>query len=100
MKWNRVFFSSFQILSFNISSVCYDTMYECWPFSSSEEQVNLINFSYVSTNPSFKSYGKVGRTGGCHGICFTTRAKGSIEQDVLEKDNEPVEVNVENGKFS
>ena len=67
--------------------------------SSSKEQVSLLDFSSVSRNSSFKCYGKIGRTGGCHGICFTTRAKGGIEPDVLEKDKEPIEVDVHNGNF-
>lgn len=70
-------------------------------FSSSEEQVNLPNFSSISTNSSFKKHGKIERVGGCgyHGSCFTTRAKGGIEQDVLEKDKEPIEIDVENGNL-
>ncbi|KAG7021949.1 hypothetical protein SDJN02_15677, partial [Cucurbita argyrosperma subsp. argyrosperma] len=43
--------------------------------------VSLLDFSSVSRNSSFKCYGKIGRTGGCHGIFFTTRAKGGIEPD-------------------
>ncbi|KAA0055807.1 Lactoylglutathione lyase / glyoxalase I family protein [Cucumis melo var. makuwa] len=41
------------------------------------------------------------RVGGCgyHGICFTTRAKGGVEQDVLEKSKEPIEIDVENGNL-
>ncbi|CAK9328212.1 unnamed protein product [Citrullus colocynthis] len=58
-------------------------------------KVNLLNFSSISTNPSLKNYGKIGRTGGYHGICLTTRAKGGIEQDMLEKDKEPIEIDVE-----
>ncbi|XP_022932045.1 uncharacterized protein LOC111438358 isoform X3 [Cucurbita moschata] len=64
--------------------------------SETEEQVSLLDFSSVSRNSSFKCYGKIGRTGGCHGIFFTTRAKGGIEPDVLEKDKEPIEVDVHN----
>uniref|UniRef100_A0A0A0LWV9 VOC domain-containing protein n=1 Tax=Cucumis sativus TaxID=3659 RepID=A0A0A0LWV9_CUCSA len=62
-------------------------------------KVNLPNFSSISTNSSFKKHGKIERVGGCgyHGSCFTTRAKGGIEQDVLEKDKEPIEIDVENG---
>ncbi|XP_031736042.1 uncharacterized protein LOC101203815 isoform X2 [Cucumis sativus] len=61
-------------------------------------KVNLPNFSSISTNSSFKKHGKIERVGGCgyHGSCFTTRAKGGIEQDVLEKDKEPIEIDVEN----
>lgn len=70
-------------------------------FSSSEEQVNLLNFSSISTNSSLKKSGKIERVGGCgyHGICFTTRAKGGVEQDVLEKSKEPIEIDVENGNL-
>ncbi|KAG6590012.1 hypothetical protein SDJN03_15435, partial [Cucurbita argyrosperma subsp. sororia] len=58
-------------------------------------KVNLLHFSSLSTNHSLKVYGKIGRTGGYHGICLTTRAKGGIEQDVLEKDKEPIEIDVD-----
>ncbi|KAF3439636.1 hypothetical protein FNV43_RR17914 [Rhamnella rubrinervis] len=53
---------------------------------SLQHRANRISWSTVSTNPPSELHQTGFRNGGCHGLCFVTKAKVAVDGDVIEKE--------------